>query len=231
MKNIFKKIYYNKYTKTSYSISGVDLIIDRMFSKIKKGIYIDLGCNHPIKHNNTYLLHKKGWEGINIDADKKSIKEFNNLRKNDYNLSALVSSKKNKIKYYFYHERSALNTVDFKLVKKRKAKPKKIIKRETTTLNDIIENSPYKKSKLNLLSIDIENHEYEALKSFKFNKYKIDIIVIELLNTKIKKLETQNQSLNYILKSKIYKLLIRNNYKLINWVNSDLVFVHKNSKI
>ena len=43
MKNIFKKIYYNKYTKISYSISGVDLIIDRMFSKIKKGIYIDLG--------------------------------------------------------------------------------------------------------------------------------------------------------------------------------------------
>lgn len=74
-------------------------------------------------------------------------------------------------------------------------------------------------------------HEYEALKRFKFNKYKIDIIVIELLNTKIKKLETQNQSLDYILKSKIYKLLTRNNYKLINWVNSDLVFAHKNSKI
>ena len=126
MKNIFKKIYYNKYTKISYSISGVDLIIDRMFSKMKKGIYIDLGCNHPIKHNNTYLLHKKGWEGINIDADKKSIKEFNNLRKNDYNICALVSSKKNKIKYYFYHERSPLNTVDAKLVKKRKAKPKKV---------------------------------------------------------------------------------------------------------
>ena len=76
MKNLFKKIYYNKYTKISYSISGVDLIIDRMFSKMKKGIYIDLGCNHPIKHNNTYLLHKRGWEGINIDADKKSIKEL-----------------------------------------------------------------------------------------------------------------------------------------------------------
>ena len=100
MKNIFKKIYYNKYAKTSYSISGVDLIIDRMFSKMKKGIYIDLGCNHPIKHNNTYLLHKRGWEGINIDADKKSIKEFQNLRKKDHNINALISNKKGKIKYY-----------------------------------------------------------------------------------------------------------------------------------
>ena len=231
MKNIFKKIYYNKYTKISYSISGVDLIIDRIFPKLKKGIYIDLGCNHPIKYNNTYLLHKRGWEGINIDADEKSIKEFKNLRKNDHNISALVSNKKDKIKYYFYHERSALNTVDAKLVKNRKAKPKKVIVRETTTLNDIIENSPYKKSKLNLLSIDIENHEYEALKNFKFKRYNIDCIVIEILNTSYKEIETQNQNLDFILKSNIFKLLKKNDYKLINWVNSDLVFVNKKFKI
>ena len=205
MKNLLKKIYYKRYTKTSYSISGVDLIIDRMFSKVKKGIYIDLGCNHPIKHNNTYLLHKRGWKGINIDSDNKSIQEFNKLRKNDHNVNELVSSKKKKIKYYFYHERSALNTVDPYLAKKRKAKPTKIIKRRTNTLNSIIENSPYKKSKINLLSVDIENHEYEALKNFNFNKYKIDCIIIELLNTKNKNIETQNQNLEFILKSKIYK--------------------------
>ena len=231
MKNIFKKIYYKKYSKISYAISGVDLIIDRMFSKVKKGIYVDLGCNHPIKHNNTYLLYKRGWEGINIDADEKSIKEFQNLRKKDHNVSALISNKKRKIRYYFYHERSALNTVDAKLVKRRKAKPKKIIVRETTTLNDIIENSPYKKSKINLLSIDIENHEYEALKNFKFKKYDIDCIVIEILNTSKKEIETQNQTLNFILKSNVFKLLKKNNYKLINWVNSDLVFVNKKFKI
>ena len=228
---IFKEIYYNKYSKISYSISGVDLIIDRMFSKIKKGIYIDLGCNHPIKHNNTYLLHKRGWQGINIDADNKSIKEFNNLRKKDYNICSLISNKKGKIKYYFYHERSALNTVDAKIVKKRKAKPKQIILRETTTLNDIIKNSPYKNSKINLLSIDIENHEYEALKNFKFKKYKIDCIVIEILNTMNKEIETQNQNLEFIFKNKVFKLLKKNNYKLVNWVNSDLIFVHKKNKI
>ena len=228
---ILKKIYYKKYSKTSYSISGVDLIIDRIFSKIRKGVYIDLGCNHPIKYNNTYLLHKRGWEGINIDSDSKSIEEFKKLRKKDHNVNELVSSEKDRIKYYFYHERSALNTVDTNLVKKRKAKPKKIINRKTKTLNSIIENSPYKKSKINLLSVDIENHEYEALKNFKFNKYKIDCIIIELINTKSKKIETQNQNLEFIFKSKIYKLLTKNKYRLINWVNSDLIFFHKNSKI
>ena len=31
--NFIKKIYYNKYTKKSYSISNVDLVIDRMFAR------------------------------------------------------------------------------------------------------------------------------------------------------------------------------------------------------
>ena len=52
--NFFKKIYYSKYSNKSYSISYVDLVVNRIFSKIKKGIYVDLGCNHPIKVNNTY---------------------------------------------------------------------------------------------------------------------------------------------------------------------------------
>ena len=229
--NFLKKIYYSKYTKKSYAISNVDLIIDRIFKKRKKGLYIDVGCNHPIKFNNTYLLYKRGWNGINIDSDNKSINEFQKLRKDDHNVRSLVSNSKKKINYYFYHDRSALNTVDKKLVNSRKTKPTKIIKMETSTLENILKESPFNNKKINLLSIDIENHEYEVLKKFNFNKYKIDMIVTECLNLKSKKLETQNQSLQFILKSKIYKLLKKNNYSLINWVNSDLVFVHKNSKI
>ena len=229
--NFLKKIYYSKYSKKSFAISNVDLIIDRIFKKRKKGIYIDVGCNHPIKFNNTYLLYKRGWNGINVDSDVKSINEFKKLRKDDYNVCNLVSNSKKKINYYFYHDRSALNTVDKKLVHSRRTKPKKIIKMMTSTLENILKESPFNNKKINLLSIDIENHEYEVLKKFNFNKYKIDMIVTEYLNLKSKKLETQNQSLQFILKSKIYKLLKKNNYNLINWVNSDLVFIHKNSKI
>ena len=84
--NLLKKIYYEKYSKKSYSISSVDLIIDRIFRDISKGIYIDVGCNHPIKYNNTYLLHKRGWTGINIDLDQTCINEFNTMRRKDHNI-------------------------------------------------------------------------------------------------------------------------------------------------
>jgi len=46
-----------------------------------------------------------------------------------------------------------------------------------------------------------------------------------------KKLETYTKSLDYILNTNLYKLFEDNHYKLINWVNSDLVFVRKNLEI
>ena len=229
--NLFKKIYYQKYTKQSYSISNVDLIIDRLFSNIDRGYYIDVGCNHPIKYNNTYLLHKRGWSGINIDLDKTSIDQFNKLRKNDHNVQALVGSFDDEEKeIYFYHERSAINTLSKKLAEKRSTKPREIIKRNTISLNKIIENSRYKNKKINVMSIDIENNEYEVLKNFSFNKYKVDVIVTELHDLTQKNLEIYNQSIDFVINTNLYKLLIHNNYKLINWVNSDLIFVRKDFK-
>ena len=228
MFNFFKKIYYEKYSKKSYSLSNVDLIIERIFSKKKRGIYIDVGCNHPIKYNNTYILYKKGWSGINIDLDKVSIDEFNKLRKRDINILSLVTSLDNEEKsLYFYHERSALNTLSKDLAEIRENKYKEIKKVKGQTLNTIIENTKYRNAKIDLLSIDIENYEYEALKNFNFKKYGINVIVAETTDTTIKDLETYNLSLDKILNSKLYQLLIANGYKLINWVNSDLIFIKK----
>ena len=121
--NFIKKIYYEKYSKKSYSISNVDLIIDRMFSNLNNGIYIDVGCNHPIKFNNTYLLYKRGWSGINIDLDSKSINEFKKFRPNDYNIKKIVSNNDEIKEIYLYHERSAINTLSKELTNSRKNKP------------------------------------------------------------------------------------------------------------
>jgi hypothetical protein len=229
--NLLKRFYYEKYTKKSYSISNVDLIIDRIFRNIHKGVYMDVGCNHPIKYNNTYLLNKRGWSGINIDLDKTCINEFNILRKKDHNVQELVGSIDGEEKeIYYYHERSAINTISKPLADKREIKPKKILIKKTKTLNKIIETSPYNNKEINFMSIDIENYEYEALKNFNFQKYQIDLIVTELTDMNQNKLETYTQSLDYIMSTNLYKLLKINDYKLINWVNSDLVFVKKNSE-
>ena len=226
--HFLKKIYYEKYTKKTYSLTGVDLIIDYLFKNIDKGVYVDVGCNHPIKYNNTYLLYKRGWSGINIDSDSSSIELFNKFRSNDFNIRNIVSEDESIKKLYFYHKRSALNTLSKELADSRSSKPLKIIEEKSVTLNKIIESSPFKNSKINLLSIDIENHEYEALKNFNFSKYNIDVLVVETTNTRLKKLEMYNQSLDFITTSEVYKLIVKNGYKLVNLIHSDMVFVKNN---
>ena len=226
--NFLKKIYYEKYTKRTYSLTGVDLIIDHLFKHISKGVYIDVGCNHPIKFNNTYLLHKRSWSGINIDSDHTSIELFNKFRSNDFNVRNIVSEDENVKKLYFYHKRSALNTLSKELVDSRLSKPSKVIEEKSVTLNKIIEDSPYKNFKINLLSIDIENHEVEILKNFNFSKYNVDVLIVEITDTNLKELEMYNQSLDFITTSKVYKLITKNSYKLVNWIHSDLVFVRNN---
>jgi len=231
MINYFKKIYYEKYSSKSYSLSNVDLVIERIFKKKNKGIFIDVGCNHPIKYNNTYLLYKKGWSGINIDLDTESINQFNKLRTRDINIQTLITSYDNEEKdLFFYHDRSAINTISKDLANSRKKEYQEIRKLKGQSLNTIIENSKFKNLKIDLLSIDIENYEYEALKNFNFKKYDIDMIVTEITDTNIKNLEIFNLSLENIVKTDLYNLLINNNYKLVNWVNADLIFVKKNSK-
>ena len=62
-----------KYKKYFYSFNAVDIVVDYIFKNNKSGFYLDVGAQHPISNNNTYLLYKRGWKGINIDLDKKNI--------------------------------------------------------------------------------------------------------------------------------------------------------------
>ena len=116
--NIFKTFYFliQKYLKNkpkySYSFGGVDLLVNHFFRNQKKGIYLDIGCYHPINGSNTYLLYKKGWNGINIDLDGGSIDMFNNFRRGDFNKQVAVSDYKGKITLYRYHNRSSVQTVN-----------------------------------------------------------------------------------------------------------------------
>ena len=60
-------------------MDGEDIFIDNFF-KNKIGLYVDVGAYHPLELSNTYLLHKRKWEGINIDINSLSIEYFDFLR-------------------------------------------------------------------------------------------------------------------------------------------------------
>ena len=102
----------------------------------------------------------------------------------------------------------------------------KVKKIKSDTLDSIIENSPYKDKKIDFISIDVEGHELEVIKGLNIKKYKPSIIVIEYLDTSLKKIEIKNFDLLNIINSEIYKLMIKNEYHMVNWLHSDLIFAH-----
>ena len=232
--NIFKLFYFlYQYFKSRkilkqkvfYSNWGIDMMADEFFKKKSKGFYIDVGCHQPIINNNTYRLYRRGWSGINIDLDFNTIDMFDFFRKNDLNIEAGVSNSVEEKELYFFHNRSAVNT----LSKESGSKAKEVRKIKTTTLNKIIENSRYKDSEIDYISIDVEGHELSVLEGLDFKKYKPKLVVLELIDPSIK--EFYEQKLENIINSEINKFMEKENYKLINWIHDDLVYVPKNPAI
>ena len=167
--------------KKSYSQCGEDIFILEFFKdKISKGIYLDIGAFNPIKFNNTYLLHKKGWKGTNIDLNQTSIDLFNILRPNDENICAAISDKVEKVEVYIENLFSPLNTISpdrFKLFDNDKLKGKTYFI-ETKMINNLINH------KFDFLNIDIEGLDIKVLKSINLKFYNPRLICIEILNPK-----------------------------------------------
>ena len=231
-KNLFKLLYFffqlfkSKFkSKKLYSNWGIDLLVKDILKKKKRGIYIDVGCHHPLINNNTNMLYKNGWKGINIDLDFNSIDMFNYFRPKDDNILSALSNKKGQANLYFFHNRAAKNTIS----KSRGTGARSIKKIEVNTLDNIIKNSKFKIKDIDFLSIDVEGNELNVLKGLNFKKYRPKIISIEFIKPNIK--EFYQHNIKDIEKSNIYKFMISKKYKLINWIHDDLVFISKSSNL
>ena len=222
--SIFKRKF--KYKKYSYSFNGVDLLVDYIFKSKKNGFYLDIGAQHPVSNNNTYLLFKKGWNGINIYLDEKNINLFKLARPKDVNLNFAISDSEKEVDLFYYHDSSPINTLSKNVSDFQKAKVSKIKKIKTKILNNVLEDLSFK-NHIDYMNIDVEGHEIQVLKGFDISKYKPSVISIEYLDLNMKKLEFKNNDVNNLLNSDLYKYFIQNNYFFVNWLHGDLIFVHK----
>ena len=205
MKNILSKVYkkiqiiHNIYLKNkflikknSYSMEGEDLEILRLSKDIHEGFYVDAGCYHPLHLNNTYLLYKKKWRGINIDLSEFSIDLFNFMRPDDVNINSAISETDGEIIYFHQKKISQLNTIKKNEANKRMQgliKEKKIRSQRLTT---VLDRSKFKKRKIDFLNIDLEGADIDALRSLDFKVYRPKIICIEIIDQIIEKSEVYN---------------------------------------
>jgi len=197
--------YKGLFLKKQYSKNGEDLYLKKIFKNKKYGNYVDIGAYHPYRLSNTYLLYKKGWDGINIDINKISIDIFNIARPKDINLNIAISNKKEKKIFYYKKELYPMNTLN-KDFGKLFFKSKKNIKKDFVMSHPFSYIAKKIKKNVDLLNIDVEGHEYQVLRGINFKKNKFKIILIEISHF--------NKESNKNAK-KIRSLLLSNNYKYV----------------
>ena len=188
--------------KKSYAMDNEDSVVLEYFKDKRNGFYVDVGCYHPIHRNNTYLLHKKNWNGINIDTSQLSIDLFDYMRPKDLNYNCAVSNKNEIIKLFYQKELSQLSTIEKDQAKKvfqGNIREKNI---QAFTLDEILSRDKYKNNKIDFLDVDVEGADLKVLEGLSFNKFQPELVCVEIHKKKIKE-------------SDIYNFLTNKNYELL----------------
>ena len=179
-----------------------DLAVIDFFKDKKNGFYVDVGCYHPTHRNNTYLLHKKNWSGVNIDTSEFSIDLFNHMRPKDLNYNCAISNKNEIIKLFYQKELSQLSTTErdqAEAVFQGNIKEKEV---QAFTLDEILDRDKFKDIKIDFLDIDVEGADLKVLEGLSFDRFKPELVCVEIHAKEIKQ-------------SDVYKFLIKKNYELL----------------
>ena len=159
----YEKTKFDHAFSVSWSQGAEDLALLSQLPQV--GFYIDIGAHHPNRFSVTRHLYQNGWHGINVDANSQLVGAFNLARPRDTNLCYAVGNEKNYEITIF--EEPAISTINKEWERKFLDENQKISRKEFVkgiTLSELFKN--YTNSKhVNLLSIDIEGADYDALQS------------------------------------------------------------------
>ena len=187
---------------------------ETIFKNKKNGIYIELGALDGILYSNTKFFEDSlNWTGILIEPHPDKFKSLLINRPNNYLFNNLVSCYKEPLEFrYFVDCHAAVSGVVNTLSQHHfdtyfessniwnQSLPQNKIFIEPKSLTEIVKKTNI--THIDLLSLDVEGHEYEVLKSWDFS-IPIDIVLIETLDVQPERDELCRE------------ILLKNNYKFI----------------
>ena len=174
----------NEFARISYSQFAEDLYLESvLFPQKADGFYVDVGAHHPYRFSNTCLFHKRGWRGINVDVDQRAIDLFKVERPADTNVLAAIGRERGERTLFLFNE-GAVNTLSPELAEEyARIEGRTIIDRKPVPvypLGDILDQYLPDGQAIDILNIDIEGLDMESLESNNWEKYRPEVIVIEI---------------------------------------------------
>lgn len=193
---------------------------ETIFKNKKNGIYIELGALDGVLYSNTKFFEDTlNWTGILIEPHPDKFTTLTQNRPNNYLFNSLVSCHTDPLEFrYFVDGHAAVSGVENTLSRfhfddffdnsQWSMLPQNKMFITPRTLTDIIKET--KLTHIDLMSLDVEGHEYEVLMSWNFS-VPIDIILIETLGVEPEKEESCRE------------ILIQHNYKFVTkWQHNEI---------
>lgn len=172
------------------------------------GFYVDIGAHHPKRFSNTYRLYRRGWRGLNVDANPGSMRAFRRVRPRDINVEAAVSSSSQELTYYLFRE-PGLNTLDGSLALQHEGTGRPIVKEisiVTVPLVQLLDKYVPLNTRIDLLTVDVEGLDLEVLSSNDWERYSPDYVLVECLDV---------QTLDKVASDKVAEFLSDHHYSSV----------------
>jgi FkbM family methyltransferase len=149
----------------SWSQSAEDLALQAVLADVSKGRYLDIGAHHPTRFSVTRHLFQQGWSGVNVDANADLLQAFIQARPKDVSLNYCVGDK---VQYQLsVFNETAISTVnpiwDARFIQENNVRD--VVRTVPgIRLRELLD-SYFPVKGPDLLNIDIEGADFEALKS------------------------------------------------------------------
>lgn len=165
----------------SFSQHGEDTFIHERFGRKKGGFYVDVGASHPFRLSNTFLLYKNDWRGVTVEPVPLLGRLHKRWRPQDSLVQKAIGPSPGKV---WFQEMlpSVLSTLDAKTaqsyVTEGKAQLLRSYEVDVITLDQLVANYVGQRT-VDLLSIDVEGLDAEAITTFRLDDIRPTTICIE----------------------------------------------------